>query len=141
MSLTVKTPGVYIQEVSTLPASVVPVETAIPAFVGYTEIDPGEVKRIGSMVEFEQHFGGPNSAIDVTFNFVSGSPSTSSLGTITSPTLDHYLWYAMQLFYANGGGDCYVSSAGAYKTGAGSDFTNASLALHHLLTMHHGVKE
>ena len=32
-----KTPGVYINEISTLPPSVVAVSTAIPAFIGYTE--------------------------------------------------------------------------------------------------------
>ena len=34
---TYKTPGVYIEEISTLPASVAPVATAIPAFIGYTK--------------------------------------------------------------------------------------------------------
>ena len=32
-----KTPGVYVEEISKLPASVAPVATAIPAFIGYTE--------------------------------------------------------------------------------------------------------
>ena len=31
-----KTPGVYIEESSTLPPSVAEVATAIPAFIGYT---------------------------------------------------------------------------------------------------------
>ena len=35
----VKTPGVYIDEVSLLPPSVAAVETAIPAFIGYTVND------------------------------------------------------------------------------------------------------
>ena len=37
MATTFKTPGVYIQEISTFPPSVAEVETAIPAFIGYTE--------------------------------------------------------------------------------------------------------
>ncbi|RYG09698.1 MAG: phage tail sheath family protein, partial [Chitinophagaceae bacterium] len=32
-----KTPGVYIKEIPTFPPSVAEVETAIPAFIGYTE--------------------------------------------------------------------------------------------------------
>ena len=32
-----KTPGVYIEEIPKLPPSIASVETAIPAFVGYTE--------------------------------------------------------------------------------------------------------
>ena len=33
----IKTPGVYVNEVSIFPPSVAQVPTAIPAFVGYTE--------------------------------------------------------------------------------------------------------
>lgn len=35
--LKLSTPGVFVQEISSLPPSVAEVETAIPAFVGYTE--------------------------------------------------------------------------------------------------------
>ena len=31
------TPGVYVEEISVFPPSVAQVETAIPAFIGYTE--------------------------------------------------------------------------------------------------------
>ncbi len=37
MAKTYKTPGVYIEEVSLLPPSIAAVETAIPAFIGYTQ--------------------------------------------------------------------------------------------------------
>jgi len=36
MALNLRTPGVYVVEESKFPPSVVEVETAIPAFVGYT---------------------------------------------------------------------------------------------------------
>ena len=39
MALNLRTPGVYIVEESKFPPSVVPVETAIPAFFGYTRRD------------------------------------------------------------------------------------------------------
>ena len=50
-----KTPGVYVKEVALFPPSVAQVETAIPAFVGYTEkaADPNdkslrsEERRVG----------------------------------------------------------------------------------------------
>ena len=32
-----KTPGVYIEEIPKFPPSIAAVETAIPAFIGYTE--------------------------------------------------------------------------------------------------------
>ena len=54
-----KTPGVYVEEISLLPPSVAQVETAIPAFIGYTEQGPTEPTKITSMLEYENIFGGP----------------------------------------------------------------------------------
>ena len=54
-------PGVYVEEVPNLPASVAAVETAIPVFIGYTEqtVAPDGTSlinvptRIGSLKEYE----------------------------------------------------------------------------------------
>ena len=53
-----KTPGVYIVEKDAFPNSIVEVETAVPAFVGYTERADNKgkslrlkPKRISSMAE------------------------------------------------------------------------------------------
>ncbi len=62
-----KTPGVYIEEIPKFPPSVAPVETAIPAFIGYTakadDLVAGDLTlkptRISSLVEYEKFFGGP----------------------------------------------------------------------------------
>src|SRR5690625_6440727 len=61
-----RTPGVYVEEISTLPASVAGVETAIPAFVGYTQFTESEGEsvlfepvRITSLLEYREMFGGP----------------------------------------------------------------------------------
>jgi Bacteriophage tail sheath protein len=63
---TMKTPGVYIVEKNAFPNSVVEVETAVPAFIGYTEKASNRGApllnkpfRISSMAEFETYFGGP----------------------------------------------------------------------------------
>ena len=60
-----KTPGVYIEEIVKFPPSIAPVETAIPAFIGYTEkaTQNGESltnkpTRIESIAEYEEIFGG-----------------------------------------------------------------------------------
>ena len=58
---TYKTPGVYIEEIVKFPPSVAQVETAIPAFIGYTEKATNKVTgdlkglptRITSMLEYE----------------------------------------------------------------------------------------
>jgi len=118
---TYKTPDVYVEEISVFPPSVAEVETAIPAFVGYTEtlreIAPGDLlnkpRRIKSLLEYETYYGkGPalniaEVAIDDAGNFVSSSISNA-----------YYLYDSMRLFYDNGGGDCYIVSVGAFKSAA-----------------------
>ncbi len=44
-----KTPGVYVEETAKFPPSVAQVETAIPAFIGYTEKGP-KMSRQGSLL-------------------------------------------------------------------------------------------
>ncbi|MDQ6764115.1 MAG: phage tail sheath family protein, partial [Bacteroidota bacterium] len=44
-----KTPGVYIEEIPHLPPSIASVETAIPAFIGYTE--KAQWKAAGDLVK------------------------------------------------------------------------------------------
>ena len=61
-----KTPGVYVQEIALFPPSVAQVETAIPAFIGFTAfaLTPegkslvNVPARIKSLLEFESLFGG-----------------------------------------------------------------------------------
>ncbi len=126
MASTYKTPGVYVEEISTFPASVAQVETAIPAFIGYTEKadDEGEnltlkPTRIGSLLEYQELFGGPQNAdyqISIGIN-----------GEIMVPPLelDFLLFYHIDMFFKNGGGDCYIISIGDYsKTISSVDFTS-----------------
>ena len=53
---TYRTPGVYVEEISTFPPSVAEVSTAIPAFLGYTEKGAG-VARINTLLEYKTLFG------------------------------------------------------------------------------------
>ena len=113
---TYRTPGVYIEEISTLPASVVAVETAIPAFIGLTESGTAmEPVRITSMLEFTNEFGGPPTSATIDI------PGTGSAAYdfTESAALDSLLYYAVQMFYNNGGGPCWIVSAG--------DFDNSTL--------------
>ena len=66
MATTYSTPGVYIEEKSSFGSSVVAVATAVPAFIGYTEMANrgsksllNEPTKISSMGQFEELFGGP----------------------------------------------------------------------------------
>jgi hypothetical protein len=129
MATTYKTPGVYINEVSTLPASVAQVETAIPAFIGYTEMatdsDGSSLtdvpKRITSLVEYRQYFGG---AADPIGTFGSGTSTKPTVildaanGYAVSSlklTDKYHMFNSMQAYFANGGGPCYIVSVGDYN--------------------------
>lgn len=115
MATSYKTPGVYVEEIPKLPPSVAQVETAIPAFIGYTqkaeELAPNDLlnkpKRIGSLVEYEQYYGGGPSP-DVT------EVNIDSNNNFVSATVNNrfYLYNALQMFFANGGGDCYIVAVG-----------------------------
>lgn len=128
--MTYRTPGVYVEEISVFPPSVAEVETAIPAFIGFTEfakkdgVDLTEPLQITSLKEYEQYFGGPKkepvNAFDITVNEKqdgAGNVTGFELSYKTTNNVSQYrLYYAMQLFFANGGGKCYVMSAGVYGT-------------------------
>ena len=101
-----KTPGVYINEIDAFPPSIAQVATAIPAFVGYTEKGPTTPTRISSFMEFEQIFGGAPSPDNVTIN----------IGTDTYDVAESKfkLYNSLLLFYLNGGGVCYIVSLGKF---------------------------
>ncbi|TNE57305.1 MAG: phage tail sheath family protein [Bacteroidetes bacterium] len=130
-----KTPGVYIEEIPKFPPSIAPVETAIPAFIGYTEKAEDQVAddlllkptRISSMVEYETYFGGPQPEEDIEVTIyvqTDGSGNETSIKAVA--TLDeadrskHNMYYALQLFFANGGGPCYIISVKTYLTFGGA---------------------
>jgi uncharacterized protein len=119
-----KTPGVYIQEVSVFPPSITSVATAIPAFLGYTANAVTEPKRITSMHEYASIFGGAHVYL------VSDGSATAPAPIVNEP--NYVLYYCMQMYFANGGGPCYVISTGSYPilptAPAKADFT-AALAL------------
>ena len=119
MAATLATPGVYIEEKSSFGSSVVPVQTAIPAFIGYTQKAnrgskdlTNQPTKISSMGQFEELFGG---APQTKFSIEAAE------GSITGFTLSYvddtrYLLHnSMRFFYANGGGDCYIVSVGSYS--------------------------
>lgn len=121
MALTnLKTPGVYVQEISVLPGSVAAVPTAVPAFIGYTESGSLNTPvRITSMLDYQAAFGGPfHETFGVTLHSdgtIDVEPTSVSPANVNSP---YTLFYHLQMFYANGGGTCYVVSVGHYDLNA-----------------------
>ncbi len=126
-----KTPGVYIVEKNAFPNSVVEVATAVPAFIGYTQIADNKGSsllnkpwRVTSMAEFKQYYGGaPSDVFDLVKNadakaasdFKSaGDGYTLKRKNDKPDTLRYFLYRSMQLFFQNGGGPCYIVSVGEY---------------------------
>ncbi|MGE6397595.1 phage tail sheath family protein [Chryseobacterium scophthalmum] len=110
-----KTPGVYVEEIAKFPPSVAQVETAIPAFIGYTAQGPkNEPTRISSMLEYETLFGkAKNEAFTFTINpATTVAPIKPRTVTATVAPSPFKMYYAMQMYFANGGGPCYIVSVG-----------------------------
>lgn len=169
-----KTPGVYIKEKNAFGNSVVEAETAIPAFIGLTEIaqngndDLTNIPwKISSMTEFVKYFGGaPKLNFTVDIKKYHYAPTSVEEEGVMNPMLikpnssvfqfdeeteeveilseektegdkkitvnkeckvgysfcvdgknSYTLYYNMLLFFANGGGTCYVVSVGGYNPG------------------------
>ena len=121
-----KTPGVYVEEISKLPASVAPVATAIPAFIGYTEkrVRNGKTLanntpvRITSLLEFEEIFGGAfDERLTVTLTGTGVAEADTNIAVAATTQLSPYsLYNNLVMYFGNGGGPCYIVSVGLYTT-------------------------
>lgn len=134
MATTYKTPGVYVEEISIFPPSVAQVETAIPAFIGYTETAEKDgvnlqniPTRITSLLEYETYFGKSeneqNIAIDIQDTVNSSDPTTvlNRVVTVTvGATSPYVMHYAMRNYFDNGGGPCYIVSVDTMTSGGGT---------------------
>lgn len=143
-----KTPGVYIIEKDAFPNSVVEVATAVPAFIGYTEVAQNGGKsllnkpfRITSFSEYIRYFGGaPQYLFDLAAiaaggdNAAEGAEGGGDQPANTPVEADitiqktgytlkrqgniYRLYDAIRFFFQNGGGPCYIVSVGTYGNGA-----------------------
>src|SRR5690606_10108105 len=110
MATMYKTPGVYVEEISKFPPSVAQVETAIPAFIGYTELSDTSVrnkpKRIVSLLEYETYFGkAPNEeniAVTIEDTIDSSTPTqvlNQKLSVAMGTTSSYIMYYAMRMYF------------------------------------------
>lgn len=119
MAVQLKTPGVYVEEIATLPPSVAEVSTAVPAFIGYVERGDSAA-RIGSFLEYQALFG---SAPPAHFNV--GVPADPNATALTlerrNDPAASTLFYAVSHYFANGGGPCWIIPIGG-GTNPAADF-------------------
>ena len=119
-----KTPGVFIEEIRNLPPSIAQVETAIPVFIGYTEKAEdargknirNEPKRISSMLEYERFFGKAKAeeALSVNIRSVNELPQVGQVTFGDAGRSPYLMFYSLQMYFANGGGPCWIVSVGNY---------------------------
>ncbi|MEM8939141.1 MAG: hypothetical protein AAGC64_07330 [Bacteroidota bacterium] len=110
------TPDVYTEEVPLLPPSVAEVSTAVPAFIGFTEKAVLEGKsvanqavRISTLLEYKEIFG---EAQPASFSVAINAEDAVTNIMVESP--ESTLYHALDLYFKNGGGDCYIISVGTY---------------------------
>jgi phage tail sheath protein FI len=146
-----KTPGVYLTETNAFPNSIVPVATAIPAFIGYTPQASYEGKsytnvpvKISSFSDFKTYFclpdppppASPTNQYNPQYYLVveKSQPVTGDYLTFNgsyysilpdSATI-YYLYNSVQLFYQNGGADAYIVSVGSYGSPSGKPMTKGT---------------
>ena len=142
---TIKTPGVYINEINAFPNSVVSVATAVPAFIGYTPQAQHQGKsytnvptKITSFEEFQSIFCLPNPPAPAEptkqYNpeyYLVKQASQPRVGDsvlianeyyamLPDPTTIYYLYNSIKLFYDNGGKEAYIVSVGSYGPTSGN---------------------
>jgi phage tail sheath protein FI len=94
-------PGVYINEVPGGSKPIEGVATSVAAFIGFAPAGPAnKPTRVTSWLDFSRVFGDPDPAVR------------------TGPYLPHaYLAHAVNGFFANGGGTCYIVRLGTEDYG------------------------
>ena len=141
---TIKTPGVYINEINAFSNSVVPIATAVPAFIGYTPQALYEGKsytnvptKITSFADFQTIFCLPNPPAPADpakqyspeYYLVKQKEQPEKgdyviigndyYSIVPDPTTIYYMYNSIRLFYDNGGGDAYIVSVGSYGPSSG----------------------
>ncbi len=137
--LMIKSPGVYINEINAFPNSVVPVATAVPAFIGYTPQATYEGKsytnvpfKVTSFAEFKAIYCYPDPPAPASpakqyspEYYLVKQKSKPDVGDymeiagdyysiVPDPNTIYYMYNSIRLFFENGGGDVYIVSVGTY---------------------------
>lgn len=97
-------PGIYTEEIPRFSSPVTEEASAVPAFIGYTEITEksgntliNNPLKINSITEFESIFGG------ISKKRIKSNPV-------------FYLYHSLKLYFKNGGNPCYIISLGDFNS-------------------------
>ncbi len=137
-------PSVITQEVPTLPPSIAVVPSAVPVFIGYTEkaLKNGEdltlkATRIRNIREFEAWFGvapPQNIEVDVDDRSELGEGLVVKVVSVSESSTEagkfyFKMYYGLQLYFANGGGPCFIISIGQFTYTTPNDLTTLELPI------------
>ena len=91
--------------------SAVSIDTAIPAFIGYTQTGTmngldRKPTLISSVLEYEEKFG---------YHLSYAYSPTASSGTLSNPS-GFYMYAAIKMYFNNGGRQCYIVSVGQHTS-------------------------
>jgi phage tail sheath protein FI len=118
-----KSPGAYIEETNLLRHTVKEAPTGVPVFIGYT--GKAEIlkkndlllipQKIFSFSDFEKYYGDAYTesgiTIEINPNETGGLQTTATIGN----TAPYEMYYGLQLYFANGGGPCFIVSCAGYS--------------------------
>ena len=149
MAANYATPGVYINEINGFPNSVVPIATAVPAFIGYTPKAAYQGKsyynkpqKITSFAEFQAFFmldnppapADPAKQYSPEYYLVAQKEMPTAgdymningqyYSILPDPNTIYYLYNSVRLFYQNGGGDAYIVAVGPYGPASKKSLTD-----------------
>jgi hypothetical protein len=157
---TISAPGVYINEQNAFSNSVVPVATAVPAFIGYTPQAVYDGRsytnvafKIISFADFRSVYCYPSPPATKQYNpqyYLVPQKSQPTAGNymlingtyyayVPDPDSIYYLYNSVMMFYQNGGADAYIVSVGSYgatsgkAASPGDQIVNANVQLNDLL--------
>ncbi len=157
MKNTIKTPGVYINEINSFSNTVVSVATSIPVFIGYTQkanLDGNDFTmkpvKITNMSDFDSYFVNPKLTKQPISYCITKHDEKPKQGqsyklngqiyTIEpDPNTVYYLNNSVKLFFENGGQNAYVVSVGPFGKPSNevnqyqSDLINPNVKLSDLL--------
>lgn len=125
---TYKTPDVYVEEISVFPPSVAEVETAIPAFIGYSEFARKNADcdlilkptKIYSLKDYERYYGLPKDDA-IAVSIADDGAGGFTVNSFSEPEVKYLLYFSVKMFFENGGGQCYIVSVGTYQSSATID--------------------
>ena len=108
------TPGVYVTESGPLPSSVAGVATGVPVFIGFTQTALMDETAV-LPTPFTQTAPAGKTSVLLTPTLINSLAEYETIFGTLPAKATFLLYNSLKLFFANGGGACYIVSVGDYQ--------------------------